>query len=208
MQKGGFVRYLLLFLVSGLFLFCTGCEKGPGEVLIDSFEGKISSKTVDFGSSQGSFLAVSADKKLKVCGEQSIKLQYNLKSSGYMWAARGYSLDVKEAAAWLIKPQDINWPKYNAVSLSMYGSNSAGVIAFDIKDSGGELWRFLLDDDFQGWKELICPFSGFFPRKDWQPENADSNEVLDFPIMSFQFEPRLPGKAAYNFDCIKIIRVK
>ena len=32
--------------------------------------------------------------------------------------------------------------------------------------------------------------------------------TLDFPIMSFQFEPRLPGQSVYYFDCIKVSRVK
>ena len=78
--------------------------------------------------------------------------------------------------------------------------------AFDIKDKGQEVWRFLLDDDFTGWKEIACSLKEFFPRKDWQPETAERNEVLDFPIMSFQFEPRLPGKGTYYFDCLKLVK--
>jgi hypothetical protein len=90
----------------------------------------------------------------------------------------------------------------------MYGSNSSGVIAFDLKDKGGELWRFLIDDDFSGWKEVVCPLKEFFPRGDWQPETAERNEKLDFPVTSFQFEPRLPGKGAYYFDCVKLTYIK
>ena len=125
-----------------------------------------------------------------------------------MWIARGFNLDVKGAAQWLVKPEEINWKEYNALAISMYGDNSGGVIAFDIKDAGGEMWRYLLDDDFKGWKNISCSFSEFFPRKDWQPQDAQVNELLDLPIMSFQFEPRLPGKGTYYFDCVKLIRVK
>ncbi len=70
------------------------------------------------------------------------------------------------------------------------------------------MWRFLLDDDFEGWKEIICPFEQFFVRGDWQPEEAIKNEIIDFPVMAFQLEPRLPGKSAYYFDCLKVIKYK
>lgn len=125
-----------------------------------------------------------------------------------MWIARGYNLDVKGAAQWLVEPQKISWNKYNTISLQMYGGNSNSVVAFDIKDAKGEIWRFIIDDDFSGWKEIICPFKDFFVRKDWQPDTAEKNEIIDFPIMSFQFEPRLAGKGTYYFDCVKLTRTK
>lgn len=198
------------FLITGfLFISIMGCSSAPVEdLMIDSFEGEINKQTVDYGASDGSSVNVTADKQLKACGEQSLKIEYVLKTSGYMWIARGYNLDVKGAAQWLIEPQKINWKKYNAISLQMYGSNSGSVAAFDIKDAKGEVWRFIVDDDFSGWKEIICPFSGFFVRKDWQPDAAEKNEAMDFPIMSFQFEPRLPGKGTFYFDCIKLVKVK
>jgi hypothetical protein len=115
---------------------------------------------------------------------------------------------VKGAAKWNVEPKNIRWRKYNAISLEMYGSGSNGAVAFDIKDSGGEIWRYIIDDNFTGWKEIICPLKNFFARKDWQPDNATKNEILDFPIMSFQFEPRLPGKGVYYFGCVKLIRIK
>ncbi|MEI8348605.1 MAG: carbohydrate binding domain-containing protein [Candidatus Omnitrophota bacterium] len=197
-------------LALGFFLLvAAGCSSAPVEsLLIDSFEGEINKQTIDYGTSEGTVLMVSADIQQKVCGEQSLKIEYDLKPSGYMWIARGYNLDVKSAAQWLITPQQIVWKKYNAISLQMYGSNSGSVVAFDIKDAGGEVWRFLIDDDFSGWKEIVCLFSGFFVRKDWQPETAQKNDTIDFPIMSFQFEPRLPGKGMYYFDCVKLVRVK
>ncbi len=203
------MRYRFIPLFISLFLvFSSNCAKGPSELLLDSFEGRINKETVDFGSSENSFLKVTASQDIKACGEQSLKLDYQLNPSGYMWVARGYGLDIKGAAKWEVSPQDIKWPEYNAFSLSMYGRSSGGVIAFDIKDSRGELWRFFLDDDKSGWKEVICPLAEFFPRGDWQPEDSEGNQVLDFPIMSFQFEPRIIGRGVYYFDCIKLIRTK
>ncbi|MFH1505058.1 MAG: carbohydrate binding domain-containing protein [Candidatus Omnitrophota bacterium] len=200
------MKKLYFLLLAGIFSICAGCSSGPEEVLIDSFEGEISPKTVDFGSSEGSSLKVEGDKEVKICGEQSMKLEYYLKPGGYMWVARGYNLDVQGAGSWIVIPEDIYWKKYKAISLYMYSNASGGVIAFDLKDGKGELWRFLLDNDFQGWKEIICPFKEFFPREDWQPESAVRNEILDFPVMSFQFEPRLPGKGTCHFDCLKAIK--
>lgn len=195
------------FFIAGLLVFfISGCESGPKEVLFDDFEGVLNSETVDFGAGEGSSLEVKADKELKVSGEQSLRIDYYLKPSSYMWVARGYNLDVKGAAKWLVEPQNINWKKYKAISINMYGRNSGGVIAFDIKDAQEEIWRFLLDDDFEGWKEIICPFSQFFARRDWQPEHADRNEILNFPIKSFQLEPRLPGNGICNFDCVKVVK--
>ncbi len=202
MQK----QYILVTLIS-VFLII-GCGRTKPELLIDSFEGDLNDQTVDFGASEGSSVDIQAERTSKVCGEQSLKLTYDLKPSGYMWVARGYNLDVKGAAQWLVKPQRISWKRYQGISISMHGSERGGMLALDVKDAGGELWRFLLDGNFTGWKEIVCPFSEFFARQDWQPQNAQKNGVLDFPIVSFQFEPRLPGKATYYFDCVKLIKIK
>lgn len=196
--------FCVLFGVS-LFVWCGCCPVVP-EFVIDSFEGELDSTTVDFGASQGSSVAVSAAPETKACGEQSLKIEYDLKPSGYMWIARGFDLDVTGAAQWRARPEEISWKRYNAIKISMYGNSSNAVVAFDIKDAGGEIWRFLLDDDFNGWKEITCPFALFFARKDWQPDNADGNEQLDFPLKSFQFEPRLPGKGVLYFDCVTLVR--
>lgn len=203
MKKNRFLAIVFLLIIGFV-----GCSKAPEEVMIDSFEGQIDKVTVDYGAAEGSSLKVEADANIKMCGVQSLKIDYELKPSGYMWIARGYNLDVKGAAKWGVLPQNIKWRSFNAVSLQIYGTNNGGVVAFDIKDKGGEIWRYIIDDDFTGWREIICPLKNFFVRKDWQPDSAVKNEVLDFPIMSFQFEPRLPGKGVYYFDCVKVIRAK
>jgi hypothetical protein len=195
----------MFFLIIGIL---AGCSNAPVEVMIDSFEGSITKETVDYGAAEGSSLKVEADTGIKMCDAQSLKIEYDLKPSGYMWIARGYNLDVKGAGKWIVEPKDIKWRAYNAISLQMYGSNSGGVVAFDIKDKGGEIWRYIIDDDFTGWKEITCRFKDFFLRCDWQPDSAEKNEMLDFPVMSFQFEPRLPGKGIYYFDCVRLIRAK
>jgi hypothetical protein len=194
----------IVFIIFSLI----SCAQPPSELMLDSFEGPLTKETVDYGAAEGSSVKVEADTNIKVCDAQAMKIEYELKPSGYMWIARGYNLDVKGAAKWLLEPKDIKWKQYNAISIQMYGEGAGGVVAFDIKDAKGEIWRFIIDDDFTGWKEITCPFKDFFVRKDWQPDSAEKNEILDFPIMSFQFEPRLPGKGLYLFDCVKLIKVK
>jgi hypothetical protein len=203
-KKGSF---LLISILSLILYSCVQSQR-DGKLLIDSFEGKLTPQTVDFGAGPNSSVNVMASKEVKSCGEQSIKVEYNLGHSSYMWVARGFNLDVKGAGKWKVLPHQINWKRYNAFSFYMYGSNSGGAVAFDIKDAKNEMWRYVVRDDFSGWKEIICPLEEFFPRGDWQPDNAEVNQILDFPIMSFQFEPRLPGKGVYYFDCVSLVKVK
>lgn len=195
----------VLALTLLLPLMATSAENE--EVLLDSFEGEISQKTVDFGASQNSSMLAKPSTDIKACGNQSIQLNYELNPEGYMFCARGYGLDIPEALWEGPEPQKIEWKNFNAISLQMYG-NKTGQIAFDVKDDGGELWRFLINDDFQGWKEIVIPFQAFTVRTDWQPSMADGNMTLDFPIKNFQWEPKTQGKNTLYFDCVKLIKIK
>lgn len=199
------MKRAVIFSVFLFFVFnLTGCKPGVSPLLLDNFEGEINSETVDFGASDNSQIKVTASQENKFCGRQSLKISYDLKSGGYMWAGRGYGLEVEGAGSWLVEPRDIEWDKYGAISIAMYGQNNGAMYAFDIKDSGGEIWRYIIDDDFEGWEQLFFPFEHFFSRQDWQPEEAEVNQVLDFPVKSYQFEPILPGERKTYFDCVKL----
>lgn len=189
-----------------LFLTVMGCAQEQA-LLIDGFENPLSGGadgTVDFGAGGGSAVEVNASSEIKHSGNQSIKIVYDAVPGGYMWVARGFGLDAKNTD-WLMKPEEIAWEKYQAFSFYLYGSDSKTTIAFDLKDKGNEMWRFLLEDNFQGWKEMILPFAEFFARSDWQPNNAEKNGVLDFPIKSFQFEPRPEAKGTLYFDDVSLL---
>lgn len=201
------MKCIYLFLVFALCLAvsCFAQEKG---LLIDDFEGTISGGaegTVDFGYGGSSSLEVAGATDIKYSGAQSLKVSYNAASGGYMWIARGFGLDAKNSA-WLAKPESIEWKNYNAISFYMYGNDSKARVAFDVKDNGNEMWRFLVEDNFKGWKQIKCPFTEFFARGDWQPEAADKNANLDFPIKSFQFEPLPESKGALYFDKVELIK--
>lgn len=176
------------------------------ELLIDDFENKIyggPEGTVDFGAGNGSAVGVTADTDIKYSAQQSLKVTYDAVSGGYMWIARGFDLDAKNAG-WLLKPKDIDWAGYGAISFYMYGSDSKTKIAFDIKDNGNEIWRFLVADNFRGWRKVTCPFNEFFARGDWQPDSAVKNSLLDYPLKSYQFEPQPQAKGVVYFDCVSL----
>jgi hypothetical protein len=195
-------------LVLGLLLATTTlCFAEKQSLLIDDFEGVISGGpdgTVDFGAGGGSTVQVSASTDIKQTGKQSIKVDFDAVEGGYIYIARGEGLDAKNAG-WLIKPKDIKWDKYGAISFYMYGSGSGEDVAFDIKDNGNEIWRFMLKDDTKGWKQVVCNFDKFFARSDWQPDNADKHAALVFPLKSFQFEPRPKAKGTLYFDTVTLI---
>lgn len=117
----------------------------------------------------------------------------------------GFHLDAKNTA-WLAKPEDIKWHEFNAISFYVYGADSKAQVAFDIKDNGSEIWRCTFEDNFKGWKQVIFPFEQFVARDDWQPDAADKNGLLDFPLQSFQFEPRPEAKGSLYFDTVELLK--
>jgi len=191
-------------LVLGLAGFCFAQENS---LLIDSFEVMISggaTGTVDFGAGNGSSVTVTGATDIIKDGSQSLKAVYNAVPGGYIWIARGEGLDAK-SAQWLRNTQDIDWPKYQAIAFYLYGSDSKTSIAFDLKDNGSEIWRYVTVDNFKGWKQIVCPFSEFYARGDWQPDASDKNNQMDFPIKSYQFEPLPESKGTLYFDEVRLI---
>ncbi|MFH0917749.1 MAG: carbohydrate binding domain-containing protein [Candidatus Omnitrophota bacterium] len=199
----------VFFLVVALGLFLSGnCLAQGDNLLLDDFEMAVSAGpegTVDFGSGNGSSVQVTAATDIKNSGNQALKVVYEAVGGGYIYVARGWGLDAKNAN-WSIKPSDIKWEEYSGISFYIYGTDSKAKIAFDIKDNGGEIWRFVTDDDFVGWKKVVVSFDKFIVRDDWQPMDAEKNGVLDFPIKIFQFEP-LPGtKGTLYFDTVELVK--
>ena len=182
----------------GLFV---GAAFAGATFLLDDLEGPlVQGDTVDAGAGNGSRVAIVADTQEKHSGAQSIRVDYDAVSGGYIWVARGYGLDVKGAAQWSTPPQDIDWSRYGALSFYYKGDGAGARIAVDIKDAGGEMLRFMVTDDSKQWKQVICSFDAFFPRGDGQPPNAATNGALDFPIKSFQFEPIAVAKGTLFID--------
>ncbi len=200
------MKKIVFFAVA--LLSVTGICFAAENLLIDDFEVSVSSGpegTVDFGSGNGSTVQVSQATDIKNTGNKALKVVYDAVPGGYIYVARGTGLDAKNAN-WSVKPSDIKWQEYSAISFYVYGNDSKTKIAFDIKDNGGEIWRFITEDNFKGWKKVVCQFDKFIVRDDWQPENADKNGVLDFPIKTFQFEP-LPGsKGTLYFDTVELVK--
>lgn len=194
-----------------------GYSYAADSLLLDSFEGQIvpagitsgsMSGNVDYGSGGGSSVEVYADDTDKVDGKQSLKVVFFAMPGGWIWIARGYNIDVKGAGAWNVRPQDIKWGKYNAFSFWMKGTNSGKQLALDIIDAKKEYFRYLVKDDSDNWKQVIIPFKSFEVRTDWQPNNATKNKTIDFPIMTYQFEPRPKNEGEWSFDKVELVNVK
>ena len=197
------------FLAVMLVMSAIGVSFAEGSnLVIDDFEVSVSGGpegTVDFGAGNGSTVSVSAASDIKNSGQQAIKVVYDATGGGYIYVARGTGLDAKNAN-WGINPADIKWEGYNAISFYVYGTDSKAKIAFDIKDNGGELWRFITVDDFKGWKKVVCEFDKFIVRDDWQPNGADKNGKIDFPIRTFQFEPLPVSGGTLYFDTVELVK--
>jgi hypothetical protein len=199
------LSYLILIFVLALAGVSFAQEKA---LLLNDFEGQVSGGpegTVDFGSGNGSAVEVTAATDITHSGKQSLKVKFDAVSGGYMYIAKGFGLDAKNAA-WMVKQGSINWKDYNALAFYMYGSDSKARIAIDVKDNGNELWRYIFEDNFKGWKQIVCPFSQFFARGDWQPQNADKNATMDFPLKSYQFEPLPIAKGTLYFDDVELVK--
>jgi len=198
-----------LVLVAALSLGIIGISfAAEGNLLVDDFEIAVSNGpegTVDFGAGNGSTIKVTAAADVKNTGKQGLKVDFDAVTGGYMYVARGDGLDAHNTG-WLVNPESVKWQDYKAFSFYMYGADSKGKIAFDLKDSGNEIWRFIVEDNFKGWKQIICNFDQFTVRGDWQPQTADNNGALNFPIRSFQFEPLPPLKGTIYFDTMELIR--
>ena len=202
MKKLGFLTVVFALLVTGV------CFAEGNNLLLDDFEILVSNGpegTVDFGAGNGSTVEVTQAADIKNTGSQSLKVTYDAVSGGYIYVARGSGLDAKNAQ-WTLKPADVKWEDYSAISFYVYGADSKAKIAFDIKDSGGEIWRFIAEDDFKGWKKVVVSFDKFVVRDDWQPDGADKNGIIDFPIKVIQFEPLSVSKGILYFDTVELVK--
>jgi len=193
--------YKLFVVIIGLFI---GCSMAGNTLILDDFEGDLSKKSVDFGSGNNSKVEVSADKEVVHAGKQSLKISYDSVPGGYMWIARGYGLDVPTAAQWSRTPEKVKWNRYKSISFYLYGEGTGALLAVDVKDPKKEIFRFMVSDDTKGWKKVVCPFTQFVSRTDWQPQGATIDRILQFPIMSFQFEVKSPGKGTLYIDTVTL----
>jgi len=197
-----------IFLAAAFILSLTGICLAADSLLIDDFEMPVSGGlegTVDFGAGNGSSVNVTAATDIVNSGKQSLKVDYDAVAGGYIYVARGKDLDAKNAG-WIVKPENIKWEEYKGLSFYMYGTDSKAKIAFDIKDNGNEIWRFTVEDNFKGWKQVVCDFDKFLVRDDWQPDSADKNAKIDFPVKIFQFEPLPVSKGTLYFDTVELIK--
>ena len=199
-------RIMFLLLACTLYL-APCCFAENKSLIIDDLEiGVLAGPdgTVDFGAGSGSSVEVASATDKVYGGKLALKITYNAVPGGYIYVARGQGLEAKNAG-WDVSPDRIDWNKYKAIAFHMYGTDSKNQIAFDFKDKGNEVWRYMVTDDFKGWKQVVCPFGQFVARSDWQPDNAQKNGQIDFPLRSYRVEPLPESKGVLYFDTVELI---
>ncbi|MFA5275811.1 MAG: carbohydrate binding domain-containing protein [Candidatus Omnitrophota bacterium] len=194
-------------------LLATGTATGRAQsLLLDDFEGVISAgpeSTVNAEARGGSSVEIAASTDLKYSGHQSLKITYKAVPPNYSYVKVSAGLDYPNAH-WLVEPENIEWDKFNAIALYMYGSNSKTRFTFNIIDAGHEIWHFIFEDNFIGWKQVVCPFNEFRFGDIWKVDKADKNSKLDFPISDFQIESLPNGKieeGTVYFDKVELIKM-
>lgn len=180
----------IFFITAFVFMLSALPAQAQEKLLIDDFEGPIytgPSGTVGTGTTEYAILEITADTDIKYSGEQSLKVTFNTGSGkGTAWIAKGFDLEESSGAGWPVNPKDIEWNKYSGFSFYIYGGNSGNKIKLHVTDNGSEIFEYVFTDDFIGWKDITCNFNDFYAGP-WQPENADKNNKIDFPVKSFTF---------------------
>ncbi len=171
-------------------------DLGKNKLLIDDLEGEISS---DNGCGNGAectitFLSRQDHPDDVYTGLQAMQITYDKTYGGYLYCARGFGLKPameipEEKLIWSIRPEKIDFQKYNAFGFYFKGDNTGNTIAVDLLDKDREIFRHEFSDDSSEWKEITVPFAQFKQRSDYQPDWNKSNKVLDFPVVTYQFEP-------------------
>lgn len=104
------------------------------------------------------------------------------------------------------KDQVFDWSSFRALSLWVFGTNSGQMFVVELNDKGEEHFRSpLITDDFTGWKQIVIPFEEFASRQDWQPENADIDLDITWPIKDFQPFASVGGAGYILIDLIEVI---
>jgi hypothetical protein len=171
-------------------------DLGENKILIDDLEGDIA---CDNGAGNGAEIQVTFSKKDAApdevySGNQAMKISYDKTYGGYMFCARGFGLTPavempQEKLQWSTSPDKIDFSKYNSFGFYFKGENTGNTIAVDVFDKDREIFRYEFNDDSSDWKEMTIPFSSFKLRTDYQPDWNKSNKAIDFPIVTYQFEP-------------------
>ena len=98
----------IIVLVTALMLLVVGsCLAEGNNLLLDDFEMVVSGGlegTVDFGSGNGSAVRVTESTDIKFSGDQALKVVYDAAPGGYIYVARGWGLDAKNANWFHVRP--------------------------------------------------------------------------------------------------------
>jgi beta-glucosidase len=95
---------------------------------------------------------------------------------------------------------------WDAIRFMFKGEGSGMEIGIDLPDAGNEFHRYILTDDSEDWRVVEIPFTDFEHRSDWQPDDQDNNETLDWPVKELKFEPYSNGQLQFYIDKVELVK--
>ena len=74
----------------------------------------------------------------------------------------------------------MDWSTWLGVTFWVYGADSGGVLLFEIQENRNpgsmvndvEVWSYSFQDNFTGWKTVLCPLEQISPQGDWERRPA------------------------------------
>lgn len=172
---------------TAVVLFAGNVRAGDSLVIADFEDSK---RPVITYAGPGSTMTAEYQTAIVHGGKQALKTKMDTSN----WA--GTLIELSGATA--------DWTGYSKLKLWVYGSKSGRRFNIDLEEKGKEQCRYTITDDFEGWKEFVIKLSEFLPRTDWQPNDADKNGKLDFPLKTIQFFTSASFGSTLYFDDISI----
>ena len=86
----------------------------------------------------------------------------------------------------------IPWSKIKRLKLFIFGKNEGGTFKIVIEDRYNEQFDYVIENNFEGWKEFDIPLSEFKVRREWQPPESERDSILDLPFIWLYFHTDVP----------------
>lgn len=210
-KKWFFLQTVLMLLISVSTVFSQDSEN----IVLDDFETDAVFSSIDsfnnaightpWGDSTATVELSLAE--VERDGEMSsvLAINYDIPTWG------GFTHALTDGENWVSQ----DWTAYNALRFWLYGSNTGGIIQFEIFDNRNpnanndtaERWFYRIPDDFEGWQQFTIPFDSFQRRTDWQPGSAP-NDGLGLDEVS-GYAIGLPvGTAVMYLDDVELITLE
>lgn len=95
---------------------------------------------------------------------------------------------------------------YSKFRITYKGSGNGYKWRIQFWDNGNEQHEFVMEDDSETWKTVDLVIAEAVVRTDWQPEDKDGNETLDYPIKKVNLESYDSGELDLYVDQFEAVK--